>query len=166
MSDVSSEKASGQGSLSSIVYKPMGESPVGDQYLRVPLQKTKLVVGHGIEGDAKGSSGNRQLNLMTAETVTDLSGEGFQATPGKLGEQLIVSGLDVDLLSAGARLQFGKEAVIEIVEPRTGCGKFEKYQGKLRGEAAGRLGMIARVVTGGEIEIGDLVKIVQGNPAN
>ena len=160
MSDISSGKAQGQGSLSSIVYKPEGKSPVGDEYLRVPLQNTKLVVGHGIEGDAKGGSGNRQLNVMTAETMTDLSGEGFQATPGKMGEQLIVSGLDVDLLSAGSRLQFGNQAVIEIVEPRTGCGKFEKYQGKLRGEAAGRLGMIAKVVTGGEITVGDLVVVV------
>ncbi len=160
MSDVSSEKAPGQGRLSSIVYKPVGQSSDGDEYLRVPLQKTKLLVEHGIEGDAKGGSGNRQLNVMTAETMTHLSGEGFLATPGKLGEQLIVSGLDVDLLSAGSRLQFGNQAVIEIVEPRTGCGKFEKYQGKLRGEAVGRLGMIAKVVTGGEITVGDPVRVV------
>ena len=158
---MSSNHSAVQGSIESIVYKPIGKEPEGDEYLRIPIQKATLLVGHGIEGDAKGSKGNRQLNIMTSSTMQELGDEGFLATPGKLGEQITIRDLDIDALSAGDVLQIGSSARVEIVEPRTGCGRFEKYQGKLRQEASGRLGMIAKVVAQGEISIGDPISVVE-----
>jgi MOSC domain-containing protein YiiM len=49
---------------------------------------------------------------------------------------------------------------VEVVEPRTGCGKFEQHQGKLRQAAAGRLGVMARVLVGGSIQVGDPVRLL------
>ena len=40
--------------LVSIVYKPQGAAPTEGSYTRLPLQEARLVVGQGIEGDAKG----------------------------------------------------------------------------------------------------------------
>ena len=54
----------------------------------------------------------------------------------------------------------GASACIEVTEPRNGCGKFERYQGKRKEEARGRLGQMARVVTAGTIRIGDPVQIL------
>jgi MOSC domain-containing protein YiiM len=147
------------GELISIVYKPNQAEPTGTGYTRAPLLHSLLVADYGIEGDAKGG-GKRQLNVMSAAVVTELAKEGFQAEPGQLGEQLIVGGVDVDALPIGARLRIGAEACIEMTEPRTGCGKFERYQGRSPQEAAGRLGMMARVVTGGPISVGDPVQVI------
>jgi MOSC domain-containing protein YiiM len=99
---------------------------------------------------------------MSAEAIQTLADEGFCASPGQLGEQLILSGIEVDALPPGARLQIGASACVEFTEPRTGCAKFERHQGKQREEAAGRLGMMARVVAEGTIRVGDPVRVVAG----
>lgn len=145
--------------LVSIVYKPEGEPAKEDGYIRVPLQKALLVAGHGIEGDAKGG-GNRHLNIMSAPIMDGLAEQGFQTSPGQMGEQLIFSGLDINALAPGTRLQIGTQAQVELTEPRTGCAKFERHQGKLRQEASGRMGMMARVLAGGQIAIGDSVQVL------
>jgi MOSC domain-containing protein YiiM len=148
------------GELVSIVYKPKKLELAEAAYTRVPLRQTRLVADYGIEGDAKGG-GRRQLNVMSAHVVQDLAAEGFLAEPGQLGEQLIVDGLDVNALSIGTCLRIGAEACVEFTEPRTGCGKFERYQGKSPRDATGRLGMMARVVTGGLIAVGDPIAVVE-----
>jgi MOSC domain-containing protein YiiM len=148
------------GELVSIVYKPQGAAPEEGNYTRLPLQEARLVVGQGIEGDAKGTSAMRQLNVMCAGSVEELAGAGFRADPGSLGEQLILAGVEIDGLAAGMRLRIGPSACIEVTEPRTGCGKFERYQDKRKEEASGRLGQMARVVTDGIIRIGDPVQVL------
>lgn len=146
--------------LVSIVYRPKDAVASAEGYTRVPLQQAQLIAGQGIEGDAKGGGAGRHLNIMTAETMRTLAREGFHTAPGQMGEQLIIAGLSVDALPRGARVQIGECACVEMVEPRTGCGKFEQHQGKLRQEAASRLGMMARVLTGGSIRVGDPVRLL------
>jgi MOSC domain-containing protein YiiM len=148
------------GRLVSIVYKPAGAAVFPAGYTRVPLQEAELVAGHGIAGDVKGSGRDRQLNIMSAETTARLGAEGFVTEAGKLGEQLVLTGVDVDALPGGARLRIGEAACVEVTIPRTGCAKLELHQGKPRQEAAGRLGMMARVVVGGRIAVGDPVTVV------
>ena len=130
-----------------------------DRYARVAVERTRLVEFQGIEGDAKGSSGDRQLNIMLAEMLAELALEGFQTAPGAMGEQIVVAGLDPASLVVGARMKLGA-AIIEIGIPRTGCARFEMIQGKPKQAAKGRLGVMARVIKGGEISVGDLVEIM------
>ena len=148
-------------SIYSLVYRPEQAHPA-EHYLRVPLDTARLLVGHGIEGDQNGNgNSNRQLNVMSYETMQELGGEGFKVQPGELGEQIILRGLDVNVLETGARIQLGDSAVIEIIKPRTGCDRFEAIQGKPRTDAANRLGMMARVVTAGEVRVGDTVRALE-----
>jgi MOSC domain-containing protein YiiM len=148
------------GELVSIVFKPEGAPPNDAGYTRVPVHETCLLAGYGIEGDMKGGHPTRNLNIMAAETVSILSTEGFAADPGQLGEQLLVSGIALDGLPPGTQLQVGPTAVIEVTEPRVGCGKFEKHQGRRKEEAAGRMGVMARVVASGNIQVGDAVTVI------
>ncbi|MCU0475712.1 MAG: MOSC domain-containing protein [Anaerolineae bacterium] len=132
------------------------------RYSRTAVESVVLTVGHGIEGDLKaGKNPKRQINLMSAEALDSLKAEGFTTEPaGQLGEQMRVSGLDVDGLPVGARLRVGS-AVIEIAEPRRGCGKFEQAQGLSPQRAAGRLGQMAFVVESGTVRLGDAVDVLQ-----
>lgn len=144
----------------SIVYtpSPAGPRPQG-HFDRVPTERVRLVENRGIDGDAKGRPGDRQLNVMCAEVVAGLAAEGFKARPGELGEQVVISGITAAELVAGVRVRLG-DAVIEVVQPRTGCDRFEFIQGKPKQSAKGRLGVMARVVTGGEVAVGDAVRVV------
>ncbi len=146
--------------LISIVYKPLEAASIENGFTRLPMMGARLVAGHGIEGDMKGGSAKRQLNIMAHAKVQQLSKEGFEAAPGQLGEQLIVSGIDVDALPVGSRLQIGDSAIIEVIEPRTGCAKFERYQARKPVDAAGRLGMMAIVVADGDISVGDTAVVL------
>ena len=148
------------GEVVSIVYKSQKSTATPDGYTRAPLPEARLIAGYGIDGDAKGGSQKRQLNVMAADTLKSLAADGFHTGPGQLGEQIIFSGVDIDGLSPGARLRIGTHACIEVVEPRTGCGKLERYHNKLKEEAAGRLGMMARVVEDGTIRVGDPVEVL------
>jgi MOSC domain-containing protein YiiM len=149
------------GRVVSIVYTPrdVGDRRPMDHYARVPLDRTRLVESHGIEGDLKGGTGERQLNVMTAETLAGLAAEGFKTGPGELGEQIVVTGVPMESLVPGYRLRLGG-AVIEVGIPRTGCARFEMIQGKPKQSATGRLGVMAKVVAGGEVAVGDEVQVL------
>jgi molybdopterin adenylyltransferase len=144
--------------VTSIVYKP--ESAGSDsetRYTRVPLDTANLVAGYGIEGDRKGGHPKRNLNIMTFETLEGLREEGFNTQPGQMGEQIVIQGLDVGKLAEGERLQIGEAACVEVVSHRTGCERFEGIQGRSPKLAAGRMGVMAKVLTGGRITVGDAV---------
>ncbi len=144
----------------SIVYQPV--RPVGAplSFARVPLETANLIAGHGIEGDRKGGHPRRQLNILSYETVQELAAEGFQVAPGALGEQIVIRGVDVAALASGERLQLG-DAVVEVVSLREPCERFEAAQNKPLEQAIGRVGVMARVVTGGAIRVGDPVRTLQ-----
>ncbi len=152
-------------SVTSIVYKPEGRaSDPGDHYLRIPLNSANLVTGYGIEGDSKGGNPKRNLNIMSHESLETLHKDGFSTLPGQMGEQIDIKGLDVGELAVGDRLKIGDTAIVEIISHRTGCQRFEHIQGKSPQQAAGRMGVMAKVVTGGTIAIGDPVKLLRTTP--
>lgn len=147
--------------LYSIVYQPVGqeyEDPMGD-YIRVPAQQVNLVANHGIEGDQKaGHHPERQLNLLSLEWLERIALLGYRTGPGQFGEQIIVSGMPVEELQPGTRLQLGS-TVIEVTKARTGCSRLEAAQGKSIA-GLGALGVLARVITGGSISVGDAVGVL------
>jgi MOSC domain-containing protein YiiM len=144
----------------SIAFSPPTENPrPEDHYHRVPAAAAMLVADLGIETDRKGRGGDRQINIMSAETLASLRDEGFNTAPGQMGEQIVIDGIDVNQLPARARLRIGAAAVVEIVLPRTGCDRFERIQGKHKKLARGRMGVIARVVASGAIAVGDPVAL-------
>lgn len=154
-------------SIYSIVYQPMDQvyGERQDYYIRVPLQRANLIAGYGIEGDQKGGHHpDRQLNLLSREWLVALQPQGYKTEPGQFGEQIIISGLAVESLEPGAYLQLGSEACIEIVKTRTGCDRLELAQGKTI-KGLGPLGVMARVIVGGTIGVGDPVTLLETAPA-
>ncbi|GAB4512729.1 MAG: hypothetical protein OHK0046_12710 [Anaerolineae bacterium] len=139
----------------SITYKPVNQKQANppDHFLRVPVERANLIENHGIEGDRKAGHPERQINIMSLATLEKLAEEGYKVAPGEMGEQIIVSGLDISALPSGSQLQLGESAVLELVKPRNGCDRFITIQGKTL-PGTGELGMIARVVAGGEIFVG------------
>ncbi|MBZ0281278.1 MAG: MOSC domain-containing protein [Anaerolineae bacterium] len=145
----------------SIVYKPSGVDETPNEFLRVDLEEANLIPGHGIEGDMKGGHPTRQLNIMSYETLTNLRSQGFYTEPGQMGEQIVIHQLAVDHLAPGTRLQLGEAAVVEVVKPREGCERFSKIQNRPLSMVQGQMGVIAKVVSGGNIRIGDMVKVLK-----
>jgi MOSC domain-containing protein YiiM len=146
----------------SIVYQPEGRESNERQpdYLRIPLQEATLIAGYGIQGDQKGGHHpDRQLNLLSNEWLQKIGQQGYRNHPGEFGEQIIVQGLELEELVPGDRLQLGEEAVVEISKGRAGCDRLQAAQ-PLPVKELGSIGMLARVIRGGEIRTGDPVELI------
>jgi len=151
--------------ISSIAYQPQGmnyqdQEHAGD-YIRVPFANARLVAGHGIEGDQKaGHHPERQINLVSQDWLDAQAPKGYRTRPGQFGEQMIITGIAVEQLSPGTRLQLGAEAVVEVAKARTGCPRLESAQGKpIAG--LGPLGVMVRVITDGAVSLGDTVAVLE-----
>ncbi len=144
-----------------IVYQPVDREyeDGATDFIRVPVLSANLVADFGIENDRKaGHNPRRQLNLLSREWLDTVAGLGFQTGAGQFGEQLTVSGLPFNDIQPGTQLQLGDEAVIEVTQPRTGCSRLEAAQGRSIA-GIGPIGLLARVVIGGEIRVGDEIVI-------
>jgi molybdopterin adenylyltransferase len=146
----------------SIMYKPSDEqtshSDVG--YLRRPLAEAMLLENYGIEGDSKGGNPKRNLNIMDDITLAELHGEGYPTEPGSLGENLILRGVDLRTLPAGAQLRIGSEAVIALIKERVPCEQLTPLDERMPESVEGRVGVMCRVMKSGRIKVGDPVAVV------
>jgi MOSC domain-containing protein YiiM len=148
-------------SIYSIVYQPKDktEEPP-DRYNRIAVETANLIVEHGIEGDRKaGRNPQRNLNLLSLEWLMQLKPQGYKTEPGDFGEQIILSGLDVEKLAPGTRLQLGDDACVEITKLRTGCERLVTVQGRSI-DGLGPIGAMAKVIQSGPIKIGDPVNVL------
>lgn len=147
----------------SITYQPRDRrytDRLGD-YIRVPFAAAMLVADHGIDGDQKaGHNKSRQVNLVSAEWLSARAAEGYRAAPGQFGEQIIVEGLAVEALPAGTMLALGPQAILTVTKGRTGCDRLQAVQPR---PTAGLdpIGVLARVVMGGPIRVGDTVAVLE-----
>jgi MOSC domain-containing protein YiiM len=149
-------------SISSIVLQPKHREYENDMgpYIREPLAVAKLIADHGIEGDRKARpNSKRQLNILSREWLAQLTPQGFKTAPGQFGEQIVVEGLAVEKLNVGDRLQLGDAACVEVTMPRTGCERLQAAQESNAEFLLGHVGVMARVVAGGTVRVGDPVRV-------
>ena len=95
--------------------------------------------------------------MLPIESFAKLDGTLVQLDPGVFAENLTTAGLDFSDVSVGRKLRVGDEAELEITqigkECHHGC-----YVRQLVGDCImPREGVFARVLKGGEIQVGDLL---------
>jgi MOSC domain-containing protein YiiM len=122
---------------------------------RLPMasrSEVRAVAGIGLEGDFHARGGRRQVLLIDLEILDSLG-----LKPGQVKENLTVRGLNLQGLPAGTRLRVGAEVVLELTGPCTPCVRMDEIRPGLQAELQGRRGVLARVVAGGTIRVGDPV---------
>jgi MOSC domain-containing protein YiiM len=147
--------------IASITYRPEDSTaPIPKPgYLRVVLPQATLLEGRGIENDANARP-QRNLNVMDALTLAELAAEGFPTSPGALGENLVLDGLDLRTLAEGTHLRLGEQVVIAITAPRTGCLKLTAIDARMPEQTKGRVGVMCQVIKAGTIKVGDAVDVI------
>lgn len=113
-------------------------------------EQANVVEGHGIEGCQHGGRGaKREVLFASAEHLRSVGVE-----PGEVRENLTVEGLDVQAWPVGQHVRVG-EAEFEITEICDPCHKMDALRPGLQAELDNKRGMLARVVSGGAIAVGD-----------
>lgn len=142
-----------------------------------------LLAGLGVEGDAHmgrtvkhrsrvrrdpDQPNRRQVHLIAAELHDELAARGLPVRAGEMGENVTTRGVDLLALPCGTRLRLGPEAVVEVTGLRTPCRQLDRVQPGLQAAVTGRderggivrrAGVMAVVVTGGDVRPGDAVGV-------
>jgi MOSC domain-containing protein YiiM len=119
-----------------------------------PRERVTAIEGHGLEGCAHANPPRREVLLASKKHLDALDVE-----PGAIRENVTVEGADVHEWPVGQRVQVG-EALLEVTMVCDPCQRMDELRPGLRAEIDGKRGMLARVVEGGEIALGDLIQLV------
>ena len=120
-----------------------------------PVTEATAISAQGLEGDRSCSVDNtRQVLFMDQETLNELA-----LKPGQIKENITTSGLDLSQTKAGEVFFIGDSVTMEVVGECEPCGKMDAIRPGLRDRLDGRRGMLAVVINGGPIKVGDSVRI-------
>jgi MOSC domain-containing protein YiiM len=117
-------------------------------------ERAVAVAGHGFEGCAHANPPTREVLFASKEHLDTLS-----LDPGVIRENITVDGADVQGWPVGSQVRVG-EALFEITMVCDPCERMEQLRDGLRAELEGRRGMLARVVEGGVVSLGDPVALL------
>jgi hypothetical protein len=155
-----------------------------EMIVRRPSQDEREVVPEGVLDEVDGLLGDNWFSRATSRAITEgrhldsMITEMSARMVALLGDTVDVRALagdqlyvDLDLshdnLPAGSRLAIGDDAVLEVTaKPHAGCKKFLARFGEdavafVNGETGSRMrlrGLNARVVHGGTVRMGDVVR--------
>lgn len=118
------------------------------------LETVRALENLGLEGDRHAvPDGLRQVLLIEEETLNRLD-----VPIGAVKENITTRGIPLMRLPQGTRLQIG-EALFELTKPCEPCLRMEEIRLGLQEELQGQRGMLARVMRGGQLRIGDEIKV-------
>jgi molybdenum cofactor synthesis domain-containing protein len=125
-----------------------------------PVESAVFRADHGIQGDAHAGDWHRQVSLLAAEDIETVRRRLPDLRPGAFAENVVVSGLDLAPVGLGTCLRLGRDVVLSVTQ----IGKVCHVPCRIA-EATGdcimpRLGLFARVESGGEVRPGDDAEIV------
>jgi MOSC domain-containing protein YiiM len=117
-------------------------------------ERVRAIESQGLEGCAHASPPRREVLFASKEHL-----DGVGVAPGAIRENVTVEGVDVQSWPVGQRVRVG-DALFEITMVCDPCQRMDDLRRGLRAEIDGKRGMLAHVVTGGEIALGDAVEVV------
>jgi MOSC domain-containing protein YiiM len=117
------------------------------------LERVNAVADHGLEGCAHANPPRREVLLVSEEHL-----ESVGVAPGAIRENITVSGANVHDWPVGQRVKIGG-ALLEVTMVCDPCSRMDELRPGLRAELDGKRGMLAHVVEGGEIALGDSIQL-------
>ena len=120
------------------------------------VDSAMLAEDFGLVGDAHAGS-ERQVSLLPFEAFGEVRKQLPQITPGDFAENITTRGLDMSSVNIGDKLRIGASVKLVITQIGKKC-----HNGCYIREAVGdcimpRLGLFARIATGGTILVGDSI---------
>ena len=143
----------------------------------------KLIVGKGIEGDTHAGKtvqhrsrvvkdpnqpNLRQIHLIHSELHTELNNNGFDVSPGDMGENITTKGIDLLGLPTDTKLHIGGEAIIQVTGLRNPCAQLDNFKSGLMsavldrdkaGNIVRKAGIMSIVIADGTVKPGDSIRI-------
>ena len=120
-----------------------------------PVEEATAISGLGLEGDRSAYEGNTRQVLFVDKEILD----GAGLVPGQVKENITVTGMNVSQIQPGQVFTIGDDVTLEAVGDCEACGKMDAIRMGLMDEIQGKRGMLAKVINGGSIKVGDSVTV-------
>lgn len=150
----------------------------GHNFSKPAVMFIDIVAGLGVAGDAHSGKtvkhrsrvaadptqpNLRQVHLIASELLDEVRGQGFDVSPGALGENITTRGIDLIGLPRGTILVIG-DVRLSVTGLRNPCSQIEKFRPGLLKLMVGkredgtpllRTGIMTIVLEGGSVRAGD-----------
>ena len=113
----------------------------------------------GLENDAHAEPGIRQVSLLAIESVEKIRAKGLDVSYGDFAENLTTEGIHLPSLPIGTRLKIGREVLLEVSQIGKICHNRCNIFYTVGDCVMPREGIFAKVLSGGEIKINDVIEI-------
>ena len=117
------------------------------------------VSGKGFVGDVSYGKRNRQVLIIDSETLNEL-----ELNPGDVRENVTLVNFELSRLSPHDQLVVG-EILLAVTGHCAPCKQLEELRSGLKSDIGGKRGVLATVVRGGALNIGDAISLAQGELA-
>ena len=120
----------------------------------------KVLVNHGIVGDAHAGNWHRQISLLADESIDKLRHSVNDLTPGAFAENIVTKGIELTGLPVGTRLKVGN-TILEVTQIGKECHsdcEIKRTAGKC---VMPTEGIFAIVLREGEIFPGDNIEVME-----
>ena len=124
-----------------------------------PVGTVSLAENHGIETDAHAGPWHRQVSFLASESIDRANQRGLQVTFGDFAENFATSGIDWTTVPIGTRVRIGDDALVEITQIGKECHKKCAIYYRAGDCIMPREGVFARVLHGGNVTCGDMIRI-------
>ncbi len=132
---------------------------------KFPVSEAELIKGLGVKGDAHSSPGDRQVSLLSIESIRRQFAcpkikNVVRLKPGDFAENITTEGIDLASLKIGDVLMAGKVVELQISKIGKECHKFCSIYHKAGDCIMPREGIFTRVLKGGKIKVRDKIHVI------
>jgi MOSC domain-containing protein YiiM len=121
-----------------------------------------LTEGLGIEGDAHAGMEIRQVSLLAKESIEKIWAKGLDVQYGDFAENLTTEGIILHELPVGTRFVINETILLELTQIGKICHDRCAIFKQVGDCVMPREGVFAKVIIGGEVKVGDEIRILPG----
>ncbi len=142
----------------------------GHHFSKTPQPSIRLLAGLGVDGDGHmservkhrsrarfnpGLPNLRQVHLIDSGFIAHCAASGFALTPGDIGENILIDGIDLVALPADTLLYLGGDAVVRVTGLRNPCIQMDRFMPGLMAAS------LTRDETGGLVRLSGVMSVVE-----
>jgi MOSC domain-containing protein YiiM len=127
---------------------------------KVPVDVVTVKENYGVINDAHADgTTHRQVSLLAIESIDKMRNRGFELQPGDFAENITTRGIDWTGLPIGTKIEVGDGVVLEMTQIGKECHAACAIRQQVGDCIMPREGIFTKVVRGGEVKAGDIIKI-------
>ncbi len=127
---------------------------------KTQIEEAVLITDHGLEGDAHAGPWHRQVSFLSSESIEKARDRGLDVTFGDFAENIATSGIDWQEIPVGTHIGVGDSALVEITQIGKECHNRCAIYYQAGDCIMPKQGVFARVLRGGKIKCGDMIKVI------